>query len=431
MKRGTSLLFCALFLALAAPIHAATYYVDNSGSPACSNSAGGGSQANPWCTISYGISHIKGGDTLNVKAGTYNESVNISGPAGSAAAPTIIQTYQGAAVTILGDGVNSGRVKILNTSYITFSGFTITNWNQGLFVETANHITVKDCTVYNVGQEGIHVHYDSSYVVIDTCVVHDTGMWQNNGEGIYIGTGDSAPVDNTNNVTIRNCNVHDVKDEAVELKIGTHDITVDGNTIYHANSVNNGYGGAAIELNQAVGSVQHWNSNPNHVIRNNVIHDVGTGAGGVLYNSAIRVGTGATVYNNLVYNINSSGNGIFTSNGAGDPYARKVYHNTVDVVSSRAIVASGGTVDIRNNIGPASANNIATSNSYYVNPAGADYHLVNGSAPVNAGVDLTSVVPTDIEGTNRGNRPPPDLGAYEYHAGVQPAPPTSLTAIVR
>jgi hypothetical protein len=432
MRRKNPLFLPMLFLLFfVAPIYAATHYVDNSGSPACSNSPGNGSEAAPWCTISYGIAHINGGDTLNVKAGTYNDYVDIAGPAGSAGAPTIIQTYQAATVTILGSGVNSGRVKIENTSYITFSGFTITNWNQGLFVETADHITVNNCTVYNIGQEGIHVHYGSSFVTIDTCTVHDTGVWQYDGEGIYLGTGDSSPVDNTNNVTVHNCTIYNVTDEAVELKIGTHDITVDGNTIYNANTANNGYGGAAIEVNQAVGSVQHWDSNPNHVIRNNIIHDVGPGTGGPLINSGIRVGTGATVYNNLVYKINSSGNGLFTDNQSSDSYTRKIYHNTVDVTSARAIVNSGGTADIRNNIGPATTNNIATSDSYYANKGGADYHLVSGSAPINAGVDLTNTVPTDIEGTSRLTNPPPDLGAYEYAAGSPPAPPTNLTVIIR
>lgn len=427
------LLFSPLLLLffLSASLHAATFFVDNSGSPACSDSAGNGSATNPWCTINYGLSHISGGDTLNVKAGTYREDVYISGPAGTAANPTTIQAYQGQTVTILGAGVNSGRVKIVNTSYITFRGFTISNFNQGLFVETADHITISNCIVYNIGQEAIHVHAGSSFVTIDTCTVHDAGVWAFDGEGIYIGTGDSSPLDNTNHVVVKNCTIFNTTDEGIELKIGTHDVTIDGNLIYNANTVDNGYGGAAIEVNQAVGSFQHWDSNPNHIIRNNKIHNVGPGTGAADLNSGIRAGTGGAYYNNLIWNINALGAGIFVDNQSSDSYTRKIYHNTIDLPGSRAVILNAGTVDIRNNIGPATPNNIATSSAYYVNKSGADYHLAAGSAPINAGADLTSIVATDIDGTSRLTNSSPDLGAYEYvNGGSRPAPPTNLTVIV-
>jgi hypothetical protein len=85
----------------------------------------------------------------------------------------------------------------------------------------------------------------------------------------------------------------------------------------------------------------------------------------------------------------------------------------VNLPSDRAIVLSSGTTDVKNNIGPATTNNIATSDAYYVGKTAANYHLASGTAPINAGSNLTSIVPTDIEGTSRSTNPPPDLGAYE------------------
>ena len=169
-------------------------------------------------------------------------------------------------------------------------------------------------------------------------------------------------------------------------------------------------------------SVQHWDSNPNHMIRNNVIHDVGPGSGGASLNSAIRAGTGGKYYNNVIWGINSGGDGILADNQSSDSYTRVIYHNTIDVVSARAVVVSSATADIQNNIGPTiGTNNLATSNAYYVNESGHDYHLVAGSAPINAGANLTNVVPTDIEGTSRVVNSPPDLGAYEYANGGAPS----------
>jgi hypothetical protein len=435
-RQKLTFLSVLLLLYSVVPSHAVTYYVNNSGSTACSNTPppGHGTQANPFCTITYGISRMIGGDTLNVQAGIYAESVDITGPAGTAGQHTVIQTYPpGASVTIQGASTAHGRVKIELTSYVDFIGFMVNNWNQGIFVEAADHILVQNCTVSNVGVEGIHVHWNSSFVTVNHCTVHDTGQLGTDGEGFYVGTGDALPVDNTNNVIVKNSTVFKVTSECIELKIGTHDIVVDGNDFSQCNTVNNGYGGAGIEVNQAVGSTQHWDSNPNHIIRNNKIHDTGIGTGGTLINSGMRLGTGATAYNNVIWNVNASGDGIFTDNQSSDSYTRKIYHNTVDLPSSRAIINIGGSVDIQNNIGPPSAgNNLTTSISYFVNEPGRNYHLAAASSPIDAGANLTSVVPTDIEGNSRSLSGPPDIGAYEYVTAMSaPSPPTNLTGIVR
>lgn len=407
-KVGVGLL---LALILCAPSQAANFYVSNTGSPSCSNSNSGGSEANPWCTINYALDRISSGDTLFVKNGTYNEIVTIDGPAGTANSRTIIRAYPGHTVTIRGTGFSgSGRFKVLNTSYITVDGFIVTNFNQGVFVESSNNIIVQNMTVHTVGQEAIHVLSNSSFVTIQNNTVYNTRNFDFNGEGIYVGTGSGGPSDNTNNVIIRGNTVHDTTDEAIELKAGTHDCIVEGNIIYNAltdSEFDNTVG--SIEVNQASSGEQSWNSNPNHIIRNNIIHSTKTG---------IHAETGTTIYNNVIYNIASPYRGIYADNITNDNYTRRIYHNTVDLPSSRAIVQdSGTTTDIRNNIGPSTANNIATSNPYYVNAAGGNYRLVASSAPVDAGVNLTSTVATDIENISRSANGAPDYGAYEYVGG--------------
>jgi len=248
--------------------YCATYYVDNSGSPTCSNSLPYGTEANPWCTINYGITHISGGDNLYVKAATYHEDVYIAGPAGSVNKDTLIKAYPD--VIIYGSGVGSGRVKIANTSHITFDGFAMTNFNQGLFVESASYITVQNCSVYNVGQEGIHIKLNSSYVTIQNCTIHDTRAWQYNGEGIYVGTAATqTPLDNTHHIKLRNNTIYNINDECIELKSGTHDSIIEGNTMYNCLTdpgITQTWWGS-IEVNEAVNTNQHWDSNPNHIIQ--------------------------------------------------------------------------------------------------------------------------------------------------------------------
>ena len=399
------------------------YYVDNSGSPACSDVPSFGTEAHPWCTVQYGVGRITGGATLYVKNGTYNEAFTIHGPAGTSAAHTIISAYPGHAPILRGSGFGSGRMKITGTSYIDFSGFIITNNNQGLYIDDdagtgtpPNHITVTDVTVHDVGQEGIAIRGDTTNILLNRVTVYNTGRngTSSNGEGIYIGGG-NAP-DNTNAVTVQNSVIHDTQDEGIELKPGTHDCIVEGNTLYNNLAPGSSYssGGGAIEINNPSGN---YGSNPNHVIRGNIIRDIGFTSGITKY--GIRAGTGAKVYNNVLYNINSNYNAV-QCNDAND-YPRIIYHNTVDAASNRAVVNSGTTMDSKNNIGPATLNNLAILPSMFVNYTSHDYHLVANLL----GLDLRSIVPTDFDGNPRDATP--DLGAFEYVASGTPTPSPTPT----
>src|SRR5262249_46773024 len=157
---------------------------------------------------------------------------------------------------------------------------------------------VQNVTIHHVGQEALGVHLDSSFVTLRKNTIHDTRQWQYNGEGIYIGHGSTASHDNTNNVTIQGNTIYNTNDECIELKSGTHDNIVDGNDISHC-LLDPSWGATigSIEVDEAINGNQYWNSNPNHIVRNNIVHDTKSG---------IRPGTGATVYNNLVYNLSSS-----------------------------------------------------------------------------------------------------------------------------
>lgn len=403
-------LLAAAIPVLCVPMRSAepgTFYVDNSTGARCSDAPNFGTQTNPWCTISYSIRRISGGDTVYVKAGTYREDIYMSGPAGTAANPTVIRSYPGHTVTILGEGIDSGRVKIANTSYVTLDGFEVTRFNQGIYVEHGANIAILNNHVHHVGQEAIHAMGNSSFVRIQGNVVHDTKQWRYNGEGIYIGTGSTGDKDNTNNVTIRNNTIYNTTDEAVELKPGTYDSVIEGNIIYNASTdpaFQSDWG--AIEVGQAVGGVQSWGSSPNHIVKNNIIRSSKT---------AIRLGTGSTAFNNVIYDTAAPYYGIFVDNIASDSYVRKIYHNTVDVPAARAIVIAGATAEVKNNIGPNTPDNMPTNDSYYADKRNGNYRLAPGSAPIDKGVDLGATASTDANGKTRQK---PDMGAYEFVPGT-------------
>lgn len=393
-----------LLISSACRVYGFTYYVDNSGTPVCGNIPSYGTEIAPWCTISYGVSRMNGGDTLYVKAGTYLETLYISDKHGSAERNIIIQAFSGHKVIIRGNGINTGRVKLINSSHITFAGFEVTNFNQGIWIVQSNNITVQNCNIYHIGQEAITILYNSKNVIIEKCIIHDTKKYGYNGEGIYIGTASREKKDNTNNVTVRNNIIYNTLDEAVELKPGTHDCLVEGNHIYN---VRTGSYYGAVEVNEATLGIQDWPSNPNHIIRNNIIHDTDT---------AVRAGTGCVVYNNVIYNVRPKNYGILADNKANDIYTRKIYHNTIDEPSSNSIYVNKAVVDIRNNIGPSTIGNLTTKNAYFVNTVREheDYHIAKDSAPVDAGVHIRDMVPADIEGKSRYRDMAPDIGAYEY-----------------
>ncbi len=308
--------------------------------------------------------------------------------------------------------MESSRNKIVNSSFLKFAGFTITNIQQGLFVEASNHIILENLQVYNIGQEAVRIRSNSSFVVLRNSTIRDTRKWRYNGEGVYIGTSASQqpktpPYDNTHDILVQRNTIYNTGDECVEAKEGTYNVTIDGNTMHDClldpGITSTSWGGVEVMEHE-----HFYGANPNHVIKNNIIRMAKTGVG---------VHTGAAVYNNLIYGQTGSYRGISIDNADADDYVRRIYHNTIDLPTSRAVVSSGQAfLDIRNNIGLESTNNIPAQDVFFVDKKAGDYRLARGAGPIDAGVDLTATVPQDIEGRNRSLRPPPDMGAYEFAA---------------
>ena len=218
-------------------------------------------------------------------------------------------------------------------------------------------------------------------------------------EGIYIGSSSSFAYDEVTNINIKNNEVYNVTPEGIELKPGTRDCVVEGNIFY---DIYNNYNNqpivtiGAIEIDQDVHNRtpdNSYSSNPNHIIKENIIHDTYTG---------IRAGSGCKIYNNIIYS--TTYHGIYADNVNRDDYLRQIYHNTINLPSSYSITVNGATTDIRNNIGSSETGNLATDNSYFVNTQSGheDFHLIVNTAPIDAGENVG--ITQDFEGNIR-----PDL----------------------
>lgn len=378
------------------------------------------------CSFSTMSSNFSGGDTVYFRAGTYNLSgyFIIRAKSGTLATPTTFKNYSGENVILRGPGYSSGSLYIDNSDYVTIDGLKITNTNQGIFVEgDSDNVIIKNCEVYDLGQDAVHFRGGSDNFLVENCSVHDTGRLNTNEEAFYVGTGENdVTPDYIGFGTIRNNTIYNISGgEAVELKPGAHDMIIEGNNIYNISNVSDYSGIGAIEIFGNLGNAQTWPANPNHIIRNNIIHDSTT---------AINAGTGATIYNNLIYDIVpgnwSSDYAVRIENDNNDNYVRKIYHNTIDMPSTKVIYNIGGQTDIKNNIGPATTNNLAFSSSYVMSAidGSENYHLVSSATPINVGANVG--ITTDLDGNNRPSGASYDYGAYEYTGSTSPVNSTKF-----
>jgi hypothetical protein len=394
------------------------YYVAPNGN----DSTGNGSIGSPWATVNFATSKMSGGDVLYIRGGIYSQIFDIYGPSGTAGNPTIVQNYPGETPVFNHNNITGGAHSLDGLNWFTMSGLTIMSNNIAMIVGYAGactNVVLTNMVFAYIGQQGFQIEHNSYNVSLINSVVHDTGIWIYNGEGLYIGEGDSSGIlDNTHDITIQGCTIYNTSDEGIELKGGTYNMTVQSNIVYSVNLAQNTYGagGGAIEVDEQ-GTYNYWPSNPNQVVRGNTVYNTVIG---------IRGGTGGKYYNNVVYGCSSSGMLINNNGGqsANSTYPRLFYNNTVD--NSPGIVYSSGANSILNNIGYSGTYNLADSSAYFVNAAAHNYHLILGSLPIGAGTNLFSVVATDFDGNARPISGAFDIGAYQYGAAGALLPPTNL-----
>ena len=374
---------------------AATYYVAKTGSDSKSCTSAQ-STSSPKRTIRSGISCLKAGDTLYVRAGTYAEPISSSAitlPTGTSwsNAPRIA-AYSGEKVTLTRG--SSARVLNLQSSYvkyIVFDGFVLdaTGAENGIKIQAgAHHVRIQNCEVKNSVGHGIRITggTQTHHNEIRRCDVHGHGKDLHYDHGIYIAASDNL---------VEDCTVHH------NLAYGVHV-----------------YDGSA--------STAHRN-----IIRR--VKAYSNGTVGILIGS----GTGNLAYNNLVY---ANKTGIMVGFNATDNklYNNTIYKNAGDGLQIRSSssgararnnISYSNTVNINNKGSNTTLSNNLTTDPLFVNAAGSDFHLKSGSAAINKGITLSEVL-DDYEGTPRPAGASYDIGADEYILSSLSAP-TSLSLEVQ
>lgn len=212
-----------------------------------------GSFTTPYKTIQYAINSALAYDTINIKAGSYNEKLDIG------KSNIYIRSFASDNVVISGSGITSqvALVKITNRENVTLKR-----------LEIANNIQ-KDA-------QGILVEGASKNITIDSCSIHDIHFSSNAGASVNSNTnaqgiivyGTSGTVA-TSNILITNNKLYNCRlgySEGIAVNGNVDGFTISNNHIYNLTNIGIdaiGFEGNAPANDQA----------KNGIIRHNLVHD--------------------------------------------------------------------------------------------------------------------------------------------------------------
>ena len=325
-----------------------TIFVSTAGDDGASGNAEGEALRSPDAAVQ----RAAPGDVVCFAPGTYGSSggnrgaLHIEGKNGTPEAPIVFRSLDpnARAVFAMG-GVDDGRgvsvVFIQRSSHLVIENIEATNGFRGFSVNGGNNIQLLGSYLHHTGGEIVYVgkrvgriepdassNPSSHDVIIEGNEIAFSGQTGDSfGEGIYIATSTTSYADDTNNVTIRNNVIHDIKDEAIDVKTGGYAVSIIDNRIFN------------IDL-QSQGAItvathgENWNPG-GFVVSGNSISDVTSrGSEGV----GIWLGHGdAIIENNVVWNIADWG--IYIPNTFNLPEAADVVirNNTVWSTSGRSV----------------------------------------------------------------------------------------------
>jgi hypothetical protein len=221
--------------------------------PGCSAPASRTVKVSDATGLTHALARARAGDRILLADGRYvgNFMLRASGTSSHR-----IQVC-GASAILDGGTMKQNFGITLTGSYVDLVGFSVTNSNKGVMVIGAHHSGVRDLTVYGIGDEGIHVKRNSTYVEIVGNTVHNTGLVHRVlGEGVYVGSAHenwcvetSCNVDRTDHILVSANDFWGLGAEAVDIKEGTSYGTLQQNTA-------NGAGSGALAWYDVNGN--HW-----------------------------------------------------------------------------------------------------------------------------------------------------------------------------
>jgi parallel beta-helix repeat protein len=389
--------------------NAATYYVAKTGSDSKSCTSAQATSS-PKLTIKSGLNCLKAGDTLSIRAGTYNEVINSQSqtvpPGTSWDSPVTITAYSGETVTLRpSSGYAAIQVVGNDSKYIIFNRLIIDGINtsdfavslDGLNQSGAGYIRFTNCEIRNAPRSGVLTGRKSNFNKFIDCNIHDNGR-EHVSYGVYI---------QSSNNLIEGGKIHHNSGYGVHVYNGHEGQRANDNIVRRTRAYNN----STREPDQA-----------------GIL--IGSGDGNMAYNNiaygqrvGIMVGfngsTNSKVYNNTVYNNSFYGIHIRASSSSAIVKNNITYSNGTNIQN----YAGSKTIQSKN----------LTTNPSFTNASEGNFTLRSGSEAINAGTTL-SQVSDDFKGTPRPQGGSFDIGAYEYGASQTASSlsaPTNLQLVVQ
>ncbi len=207
------------------------YYVAPTG-----DDSNAGTATHPWRTIQKAANTLAAGDTVYIRAGTYNERV-VPQNSGSAGNTITYTAYPGETAIIDGTGVvvpeYCGLFDLTGRDYIRVSGLRVIHSSYyGIVADSSSHITIEYNYTYDTYTSGIS-SWNSNHIIVDgnEVVGACTGPWQ-----------EHISISSTDNFEVRYNHIHDVMPgtegkEGLSVKDASSHGKVYGNHVYNLNHV--------------------------------------------------------------------------------------------------------------------------------------------------------------------------------------------------
>ena len=169
-------------------------------------------------------------------AGNYSAQFG-STRSGTAAAPITLVGSRAAVI----DGANPKSkygLYFVGASWWQIRGITVTGVSKGIILDGSSHNVLQDLSVWNVGDEAIHLRAFSSDNVVRDSVIRMTGVRNAAyGEGLYVGSANSnwatysgGQPDTSDRNQLLNNTISATGAESIDIKEGTSNGVIAGNT---------------------------------------------------------------------------------------------------------------------------------------------------------------------------------------------------------
>ncbi|MBN2134712.1 MAG: right-handed parallel beta-helix repeat-containing protein [Acidobacteria bacterium] len=392
------------------------YYVATTG-----NDSNSGSAQSPWKTLQHAADSITAGDTVMIKAGTYNGGIYID-KVGTAAKPITFKAETASTEVILAcQSADRDCIFAESAAYITFSGLKVRNATRsGLRLSYADNITITNCQFTDNQKWGIFTDFSNSTTITgsicsgskeehgiyisnssDTAVIRGNSCYNNAGAGIQINADPSMGGDGVSSNCVIDSNIcyNNGSDGGAAINLASvRNTTISNNVLY-----NNLAGGiAAWDDDQGT----QYGSKNLKILNNTIFFRAGEGRWAVSLKNGT---TAAQVYNNILLGgrrgaleyDNDSRDGLVSD------YNIFYCSSGGDVVENED--GSSYSLGAWQGLGYDAHSMVRAAAELIVNIAAGNPHLITGSPAINAGTNTN--LTTDYEGDAR-----PQGGAYDIGA---------------